>query len=128
MAFLCIYRAHKLTKLIKNIKKFTHVGFILIHLVDVCSSDTLSRIGGNISRRDQSHVNIRQEVLDCFNLSREVIVLHPVLMYYAIEIDSSLFLSGSFPVLSGIFSPSFFCSLDVDISSLFIVEEPANRV
>jgi hypothetical protein len=52
-------------------------------------------------------------------------------MYYDIEVDSSLFLSGSFPVLSGMFSPSFqpFQDLlDVDLSSLFIVGEPPHRV
>jgi hypothetical protein len=52
-------------------------------------------------------------------------------MYYAIEVDSSLFLLGSFLVLSGMFSPSFrpFQDLlDVDLSSLFIVREPAYRV
>jgi hypothetical protein len=60
-----------------------------------------------------------------------VIVIRPVLMYYDIEVDSSLFLSGSFPVLSGMFSPSFqpFQDLlDVDLSSLFIVGEPPHRV
>jgi hypothetical protein len=41
-------------------------------------------------------------------------------MYYAIEIDSSLFLSG---VFSG-----FSLVLDVDLSSLFIVEESPHRV
>jgi hypothetical protein len=49
-------------------------------------------------------------------------------MYYAIEIGSSLFLSGSFPVLSGMFSPYFQIVLDVDLSSLFIVGEPPHRV
>jgi hypothetical protein len=39
-------------------------------------------------------VNIRHEVLDWFGPSRRVIVICPVLMY--IDIDSSLFLSGSF--------------------------------
>jgi hypothetical protein len=41
-------------------------------------------------------------------------------MYYAIEIDSSLFLSESFQVVSEMFSPSFPLILDVDLSSLFI--------
>jgi hypothetical protein len=41
-------------------------------------------------------MNIRYEVLDWFGLSHGVITLHPVLMYSAIEIDSSLFLLGSF--------------------------------
>jgi hypothetical protein len=49
-------------------------------------------------------------------------------MYYAIEIDSSLFLLGSFPVLSGMFSPSFQLVLNVDLSSLFIVKELPHRV
>jgi hypothetical protein len=62
--------------------------------VDVCSSDIWSRIGGNVSRRDQSHVNTRHEVLDWFGPSRGVIAIRPVLMYYVIEIGSSLFLSG----------------------------------
>jgi hypothetical protein len=69
--------------------------------------------------------------LDWFGPSCGVIALCPVLMYYAIEIDSSLFLSGSFPVVSGMFSPSFRPVpdvLDVDLSSLFIVGEPPNRV
>jgi hypothetical protein len=66
--------------------------------------------------------------LDWFRLSRGVIALRPVLMYYAIEIGSSLFLSGSFPVLSGMFSPSFPLLLDVDLFSLFIVGEPPHRV
>jgi hypothetical protein len=42
-------------------------------------------------------------------------------MYYAIEIDSSLFLSGS----SG---DIFWVVLDMDLSSLFIVEEPSHTV
>jgi hypothetical protein len=41
-------------------------------------------------------MNIRHEVLGWFRPSHELIDLHPVLMYYAIEIDSSLFLSESF--------------------------------
>jgi hypothetical protein len=49
-------------------------------------------------------------------------------MYYAIEIVSSFFLSGSFPVLSGIFSSSFRLVLDIDLSSLFIVGETPHRV
>jgi hypothetical protein len=70
-------------------------------------------------------VNTRHEILDWFVLSRGVIALRPVLMYYAIEIDSSLFLSGSF----GCFLPQDFQDvLDVDLSSLFIVEEPSHRV
>jgi hypothetical protein len=71
-------------------------------------------------------VNIRHEVLDWFEPSREVIALHLVLMHYAIEIDSSIFLSGSFGdvllkvsgIVPGCFSGPF---LDVDLSSLFIV-------
>jgi hypothetical protein len=64
--------------------------------VDVWSSDTWSRIGGNANQRDQSHVNTRHKVLDWFESSRGVIVIHSVLIYYAIEIDSSLFLSDFF--------------------------------
>jgi hypothetical protein len=52
-------------------------------------------------------VNTRHEVLDWFGLSRGVIVIHPVLMYYAIQIGSSLFLSASFGGFSGIFFPGF---------------------
>jgi hypothetical protein len=66
--------------------------------IGVWSSDIWSTIGENVSRRDQSHMNIRHEVLDWFELSREVIALHLVLMHYAIEINSSIFLSGSFGV------------------------------
>jgi hypothetical protein len=62
--------------------------------VDVWSSDIFSRIRGNASRWDQSHMNIWHEVLDWYGPSCEVIVQCPVMMYYAIEIDSSLFLSG----------------------------------
>jgi hypothetical protein len=43
-------------------------------------------------------VNTRREILDWFEPSCEAIVIRPVLMYYAIKIDSSLFLSGSFDV------------------------------
>jgi hypothetical protein len=44
-------------------------------------------------------------------------------MYYAIEIDSSLFLSGSFGGFSEMFSTFriFRIIIDVDLSSLFIV-------
>jgi hypothetical protein len=73
------------------------------------------------SRRDQSHVNTRHDVLDWFETSCEVILLRPVLMYYAIEIDSSLFLSGSFEDFSVII-------LDMNLSSLFIVGESPHRV
>jgi hypothetical protein len=45
-------------------------------------------------------VNIRYEVLDWFGPSCGVIALHSVLMYYAIEISSSIFLSESFGGLS----------------------------
>jgi hypothetical protein len=51
--------------------------------------------------------------------------LRPVLMYYAIGIGYSLFLSGVFP---GYFLPLFWLSLYVDLSSLFIVGEPPHRV
>jgi hypothetical protein len=66
--------------------------------------------------------------LDWFGPSHEVIALRLVLMYYAIETDSSLFLSGSFLVLSGMFFLSFRLVLDVDLSSLFIVGELPHRV
>jgi hypothetical protein len=69
-------------------------------------------------------VNTRHEVLDWFEPSHGVIALRPVLMYYAIEIGSSLFLSGSFQVFQGLFQ----IVLDVDLSSLFIVGEPPHRV
>jgi hypothetical protein len=69
-----------------------------------------------VSRLDQSH-----EILDWFEPSRGVIVIRPVLMYYAIEIGSSLFLSGFFGVIPGVV-------FDVDLSSLFIVGEPSHRV
>jgi hypothetical protein len=73
-------------------------------------------------------VNTRHEVLDWFGPSRGVIALRPVLMYYAIEIVSSLFLSGSFGGISGCLSRDFQDILDVDLSSLFIVGEPPHRV
>jgi hypothetical protein len=73
-------------------------------------------------------VNIRHEVLDWFGPSRGVIAIRPVLMYYAIEIVSSLFLSGSFEGISGCLSRDFQDILDVDLSSLFIVGEPPHRV
>jgi hypothetical protein len=80
-------------------------------------------------------VNIRHDVLNWFEPSRGVIVLCPVLMYYSIEIGSSLFLSGSFEGFQGIFrivsGVSYGCFpplLDVDLSSLFIVKELPHRV
>jgi hypothetical protein len=72
-------------------------------------------------------MNTRHKVLDWFELSRRVIALHPVLMYYAIEIGSSLFLLGSFRVFQIVF-PIFPPILNIDLSSLFIVEEPPHRV
>jgi hypothetical protein len=63
-------------------------------------------------------VNIRYEVLDWFGLSHGVIPLRSVLMYYAIEIDSFLFLSGSLEV----FSECLQDVSDVDLSSLYIIE------
>jgi hypothetical protein len=81
-------------------------------------------IEGNTSRQDQSHVNTRHDVLDWFRPLRRVIVIRPVLIYYAIEIGSSLFLLGSF----GVFRGSFENVLDMDLSSLFIVGEPSYRV
>jgi hypothetical protein len=73
-------------------------------------------------------VNTRHEVLNWFRPPRGVIVIRPVLMYYAIEIDSSLFLSGSFGGFLEMFSPSFPLVLDVDISPLFIVGKSPHRV
>jgi hypothetical protein len=66
-------------------------------------------------------VNTRREVLDWFEPSRGVIALRLVLMYYGIEISSSLFLSGSFGVLFQMSRGSFRIVLNVDLSSLFIV-------
>jgi hypothetical protein len=74
-----------------------------------------------VSWLDQSHVNTRHEILDWFEPSRGVIVICPVLMYYAIEIGSSLFLSRFFGVFPGVV-------FDIDLSSLFIVGEPSHRV
>jgi hypothetical protein len=68
-------------------------------------------------------VNIRYEVLYWFGPSRGIIALRPVLMYYDIEISSSLFL-GSFGGPSGYLSDV----LDVNLSSLFIVRESHHRV
>jgi hypothetical protein len=88
-------------------------------------------IEGNASQRDQSHMNIRHEVLDWYGPLRGVIALRLVLMYYAIEIGSSLFLSGSFRVFRDLFQilrACFLIVLDVDLSSLFIVGEPPHRV
>ncbi len=59
--------------------------------------------------------------LDWFGPSRGVIALRPILMYYAIEIDSSL---SFFRDLSEVFLDV----LDVDLYSLFIVGEPPHRV
>jgi hypothetical protein len=70
-------------------------------------------------------VNTRHEVLDWFEPLCGVIAICSVLMYYAIEIDSSLFLSGSF----GCILPQDFQDvLNVDLSSLFIVGESSHRV
>jgi hypothetical protein len=76
-------------------------------------------------------VNTKYEVLDWFELSSGVIALRPVLMYYVIEIGSSLFFLGSFGCFSG--NPSgflglFWVVLNVNISSLFIVGEPPHRI
>jgi hypothetical protein len=85
-----------------------------LHTVDVVSSDIWSRIGGNASRRNQSHGNTKHWILDWFGPSRRVIALDPVLMYCAIKINSSLL---------------FFCDVfDVDLPSLFIVGESPHRV
>jgi hypothetical protein len=66
-------------------------------------------------------VNTIYEVLDWFRLSRGVIAIRPVLMYYAIEIDSSLFLSGFFGDFQDVLRDLFWIVLDVNLSSLFIV-------
>jgi hypothetical protein len=73
-------------------------------------------------------VNTRHEVLDWFGSSRGVIALYLILMYYAIEIGSSLFLLGSFWVSAGCPSECLEDLLDVDLSSLFIVEESPHKV
>jgi hypothetical protein len=85
-------------------------------------------IGGNASRRDKSHVNKRHEILDWFDPSRGVIVIRLVLMYYAIEIGSSLLLLESFSVSFEIFFRCLEGVLDVNLSSLFIVEELTYRI
>jgi hypothetical protein len=70
-------------------------------------------------------VNARHEVLDWFRPSHGVITLRLILMYYAIEIGSSLFLSGSFGGFPGIF---FHDALDMNLSSLFILGESTHTV
>jgi hypothetical protein len=69
-------------------------------------------------------VNTRHDVLDWFGPSCGVIALRPVLMYYAIEIASSLFLLGSLENLRDVSR----IVLDVDLSSLFIVRESPHKV
>jgi hypothetical protein len=64
-------------------------------------------------------MNTRHDVLYWFEPSLGVIALHPILMYYAIKIDSSLF----FRYLLGVFSRIFRIVSDVDLSFLFIVGE-----
>jgi hypothetical protein len=59
------------------------------------------------------------EVLDWFGHSHEVIVIHTVFMYYAFEIDSSLFFLEFFGGLSEV----LWDVLDVYLSSLFIIED-----
>ena len=74
-------------------------------------------------------MNTRHKVLDWFRTSRGVIALRPVLIYYDIEIGSSLFLSRSFGSLSGCLTQGSFPDVyDIDLSSLFIVGEPSHRV
>jgi hypothetical protein len=70
-------------------------------------------------------VNTKHDVLDWFGPSHGVIDIRPVSIYYAIEIDSSLFLR-SFRGLSGVFLDPLV--LDVNLSSLFIVGELTHRV
>jgi hypothetical protein len=77
-------------------------------------------------------MNTRHDVFDWFRPLYGVIALRLVLIYYTIEIGSSLFLSGSFSD----FQRSFLrcppgCLQDVsgvDLSFLFIIEEPPDRV
>jgi hypothetical protein len=66
--------------------------------------------------------------LDWFGPSCGVIAICPVLMYYGVEIDSPLVLSGSFDVFPRMFSMDFQDVLVVDLSSLFIVGKPTHRV
>jgi hypothetical protein len=74
-------------------------------------------------------VNIRHEVLDWFGPSRGGIALHPVLMYYAIEIGYSLSFFQDLPgIFRGVSSGCLPIVLDVDLSSLFIVGKPPPRV
>jgi hypothetical protein len=73
-------------------------------------------------------MNTRHKVFRPVRPSRAVIALRLVLMYYAVEIGSSLFLSGYFLIVSGMFSSSFSLVLDVDLSSLFIVGESPYKV
>jgi hypothetical protein len=77
-------------------------------------------------------VNTRYGILDWFGPSRGVIAIRPVLMYYAIEIGSSLFLSGSLGVFRGCLPDVSFLAfqgvLDVELSYLFIVGELPHRV
>jgi hypothetical protein len=69
-------------------------------------------------------VNTRHGVLDWFGPSSGVIAVRPILMYYTIEIASSLFMSESFRDFLGFFR----LVLDVDLSSLFIVGGLPHRV
>jgi hypothetical protein len=62
-------------------------------------------------------MNTRHEVSDWFAPLYGVIVIRSVLMYYAIEMCHSLFLSESFGDV-----------LNVDLFSLFIVGEPPQIV
>jgi hypothetical protein len=73
-------------------------------------------------------MNIRHEILDWFGPSRRVIVICQILIYYAIDIDSLLFLSASSSDFRGVFRPLFWLVFDVDLSSLFIVGEPSHRI
>jgi hypothetical protein len=76
-------------------------------------------------------MNTRHNILDWFGPSHGVIVIYLVLMYYAIEIGSSLFLSRSFGGLSDdvfSFGGCFLPPLDVNLFSLFIVGKPTHIV
>jgi hypothetical protein len=70
-------------------------------------------------------VNTRHEVFRLLQASHGIIALRPVLMYYAIEIDSSLFLLGW---LSQGCPWDVQDVLDVDLSSLFIVGESPHKI
>jgi hypothetical protein len=73
-------------------------------------------------------MNIIYKVLDWFRSSCGVIVIRSVLMYYAIEIDSSFSFSGSSRDLLGVSSGCLPIVFYVDRFSLFIVGVPPHRI